>query len=80
MIIYLGVPVHRDEGLPDGGQVGLGGLLLAAPWPGDPDAGLPQLPAQAASQSQSLVTVDGNNVRYLSVRRPRALHGLVQQQ
>ena len=70
--------MHRDEGLPDGGQVGLGGLLLAAPRPGDPDAGLPQLPAQAASQS--LVTVDVNNVRYLSVRRPRALHGLVQQQ
>ena len=48
--------MHRDEGLPDGGQVGLGGLLLAAPRPGDPDAGLAQLPAQAASQS--LVTVD----------------------
>ena len=53
--------MHRDEGLPDGGQVGLGGLLLAAPWPGDPDAGLPQLPTQAASQS--LVTVDVNNVK-----------------
>ena len=70
--------MHRDEGLSDGGQVRLGGLLLAAPRPRDPDAGLPQLPAQAASQS--LVTVDGNSVRYLSVRRPRALHGLVQQQ
>ena len=35
--------MHSDEGLLDGGEVRLGGLLLAALRPGDPDAGLPQL-------------------------------------